>query len=77
MGHASRVPAVGSRRHPTISRLAPRLVMMLGDGRNENSSARKETMKTKKSSFKKDTLYPRVTAAVHTILHKRYGGGAG
>ena len=25
-------------------------------------------MKTKKSSFKTDTLYPRVTAAVHTIL---------
>ncbi len=25
-------------------------------------------MKTKKSSFKKDTLYPRVTAAVQTIL---------
>jgi hypothetical protein len=45
--------------------------MILGDGRNENSSARDEVLITKKSSFKKDTLYPRVTAAVHAIL--QYG----
>ena len=38
MGHASRVPAVGSRRHPANSRPAPRLGMVIRDGRNENSS---------------------------------------